>query len=228
MLRGPLYRDDYRPQFSGHETFPLRYGWLKKAFDAVLGTEDGGDNRSVFIDSDAIARFGVGKNMVASMRHWSTVTGIIADAPGQNGVATTKLGKLIFGAEGLDPYMEHPATAWLLHWNLCGQDTKTTWFWRFTTTPPLPSSAICWSEALRSSPRIGNGPGHQWPRYGEMFPASFAPTWRSRRRARAATRMGWNPHSLSSGSLNQPVGAMGSGSSVGRSHLWDPACLVTR
>ena len=93
MLRGPLYRDDYRPQFSGHETFPLRYGWLKKAFDAVLGTEDGGDNRSVFIDSDAIARFGVGKNMVASMRHWSTVTGIIADAPGQNGVATTKSGE---------------------------------------------------------------------------------------------------------------------------------------
>ena len=41
MLRGPLYGDDYRPQFSGHETFPLRYGWLKKAFDAVLGTEDG-------------------------------------------------------------------------------------------------------------------------------------------------------------------------------------------
>ena len=71
MLRGPLYRDGYRPQFSGHETFPLRYGWLKKAFDAVLGTEGGSDNRHVFTGSDAIARFGVGKNMVASMRHWS-------------------------------------------------------------------------------------------------------------------------------------------------------------
>ena len=135
MLRGPLYRDDYRPQFSGHETFPLRYGWLKKAFDAVLGTEDGSDNRHVFTGSDAIAKFGVGKNMVASMRHWSTVTGIIADVSGQSGIATTPLGKLIFGAEGLDPYMEHPATAWLLHWNLCGRDTKTTWFWAFHHYP---------------------------------------------------------------------------------------------
>ena len=126
---------DYRPQFSGHETFPLRYGWLKKAFDAVLGTEEEGDNRHVFTGSDAIAKFGVGKNMVASIRHWSTVTEIIEDMPGQNRIATTKLGKLIFGAEGLDPYMEHPATAWLLHWNLCGRDTKTTWFWAFHYYP---------------------------------------------------------------------------------------------
>ena len=36
MLRSPLYQDDYRPQLSGHETFPIRYGWLKKAFDRVL------------------------------------------------------------------------------------------------------------------------------------------------------------------------------------------------
>ena len=39
MSRGPLYEDGYRPQLSGHETFPLRYGWLKKAFDAVRDTE---------------------------------------------------------------------------------------------------------------------------------------------------------------------------------------------
>jgi hypothetical protein len=25
-----------KPQFSGHETFPLRQLWLKKAFDAVI------------------------------------------------------------------------------------------------------------------------------------------------------------------------------------------------
>ena len=81
MLRGPLYRDDYPPQLSGHETFPIRYGWLKKAFDAVRDTEGQEDNRQVFTGPDAIARFGVGKNMVASMRHWATVTGIVADDP---------------------------------------------------------------------------------------------------------------------------------------------------
>ena len=80
MLRGPLYREDYHPQLSGHETFPIRYGWLKKAYDAVRDTEESQeDNRHVFSGPDAIARFGVGKNMVASMRHWAAVTGIIGD-----------------------------------------------------------------------------------------------------------------------------------------------------
>ena len=58
MPRGPLFSDGYRPQLSGHETFPLRYGWLKKAFDAVRETEDEDDNRDVFSGPDAIARFG--------------------------------------------------------------------------------------------------------------------------------------------------------------------------
>ena len=137
MLRGPLYRDGYQPQLSGHETFPVRYGWLKKAFDAVGESEGQEDNRQVFSGPDAIARFGVGKNMVASMRHWATVTGIIADDPGRRHISTTDLGHLIFGACGLDPYMEHPTTAWLLHWNLCGYDTKTSWFWAFHYYPSI-------------------------------------------------------------------------------------------
>ncbi len=137
MLRGPLYRDDYYPQLSGHETFPIRYGWLKKAFDAVRDAEDQEDNRQVFTGPDAIARFGVGKNMVASMRHWATVTGIVADDPDHRHISTTPLGDLIFGDGDLDPYMEHPATAWLLHWHLCGRETKTTWFWAFHHYPSI-------------------------------------------------------------------------------------------
>ena len=45
MLRGPIYQEGYRPQLSGHETFPLRYGWLKKAFDAVRTTQGNGDKQ---------------------------------------------------------------------------------------------------------------------------------------------------------------------------------------
>ena len=128
MLRGPLYRADYRPQLSGHETFPLRYGWLKKAYDAVLENE----TREVFTGEDAIARFGVGKNMVASMRHWATVSGIIAEDFGTKRLSVTDIGKLIFDDdEGLDPYMENLASAWLLHWILCTAEEKTTWFWAF-------------------------------------------------------------------------------------------------
>ena len=84
MPRGPIYQEGYRPQLSGHETFPLRYGWLKKAFDAVRATEGDGDNRSVFTGEDAIARFGVGKNMVGSMRHWATASGVIEDVPDEH------------------------------------------------------------------------------------------------------------------------------------------------
>ena len=129
MLRGPLYRQDYRPQLSGHETFPLRHGWLKKAFDAVHATE--GHDDTVFAGEDAIARFGVGKNMVTSMRHWAMATGILEDVAGGGGIVTTKLGRRLFADDGLDPYMENPATSWLAHWQLCGRPVKTTWFWAF-------------------------------------------------------------------------------------------------
>ena len=131
MLRSPLYQDDYRPQLSGHETFPIRYGWLKKAFDGSGIPRTKGTTGKVFSGSDAIARFGVGKNMVSSMRHWAKATGMIKDAPGANGLTTTSLGHLVFGDPGLDPYMEHPATAWLLHWNLCSRSERTTWYWVF-------------------------------------------------------------------------------------------------
>ena len=138
MLRGPLYRDGYPPQFSGHETFPIRYGWLKKAFDAVHATEDlEADNREVFTGADAIGRFGVGKNMVASMRHWAMVTGVIEELKDPRRFATTELGRRVFADDGLDPFMEDAATAWLVHWRLCGNDTKTTWFWAFHHFPSL-------------------------------------------------------------------------------------------
>ena len=133
MLRGRLYEDDYQPKLSGHETFPLRYGWLKKALDAVMAAEKSGNDRSVFLADDAIARFGVGKNMVASMRHWAQVCGMIEESAGR--AVSTPLGARVFGAEGFDPYMEDPATAWLVHWQLCGNPRKTTWFWAFNHYP---------------------------------------------------------------------------------------------
>ena len=131
MARGPLYQQGYNPQFSGHETFPLRYGWLKKAFDRVLKTEDQPENRLACWGDDAIARFGVGKNMVTSMRHWAKAAHVIEE-PSVNSARTTDLGRLLFGPKGLDPYMEHPATLWLIHWQLAAREEKTTWFWAFS------------------------------------------------------------------------------------------------
>ena len=135
-MRGPLYQTGYNPQFSGHETFPLRYGWLKKVYDRVAETQDQPGNRAACWDHNAIARFGVGKNMVASMRHWAKATKIISE-PETTSVRTTTLGDLLFGPKGLDPYMEHPATLWLIHWQLASREDRTTWFWAFSHYPAV-------------------------------------------------------------------------------------------
>lgn len=140
--RSPLYSDDYKPLFSGHETFPLRYGWLKKAHDAVTSAADSAEAFACFNDDSAIGKFGVGKNMVGSMRHWATCCDVIVDA-GKGQVRAAAFGDRIFGPNGLDHYLEHPATLWLLHWHLASYPTqssrpnKTTWQWVFNHYPAL-------------------------------------------------------------------------------------------
>ena len=138
MLNSPLFVPNYRPHFSGHETFPLRYGWLKKAFDCVAETESEPENRSLCWGEEAIARFGVGKNMVSSIRHWSISSGIIDESSKGASIKTSKIGKFIFGKKGLgiDPYMEHPSSLWLIHWKLATNDKKTTWYWAFNHYSP--------------------------------------------------------------------------------------------
>ena len=177
MLRGPLYREDYHPRLSGHETFPVRYGWLKKAYDAVRDTEESqDDNRHVFAGPDAIARFGVGKNMVASMRHWATVTGIIDDNPDHRRIFTTPLGRQVFSDGGLDPYMENPATAWLLHLESVRarhQDKRGSGL--SITTLPYPSNATLWFTGSKSLRRSGVGVVPPRPPSDETFPVSYAP-----------------------------------------------------
>lgn len=114
--------------FSGHETFPLRQMWLKKAFDQTM--DDCLIPKSTFVNETAIATFGVGKNMVASVRHWAVACGMMFE-DGDNfrvgGLATE-----ILRDGGLDPYAESPSTAWLVHWQLAGRCYRsTTWQWLF-------------------------------------------------------------------------------------------------
>jgi hypothetical protein len=121
-----------RPQFSGHETFPMRQLWLRKAYDAVA-TAVPLEARVVFSDEAAIARFGVGKNMVSSMRFWASACQVIREDSLTGGYCTTEIGDLIFNAEhGCDPYCERPATTWLMHWFLASTPAKTTtWYYIF-------------------------------------------------------------------------------------------------
>ena len=57
----PTIAPETVPKFAGHETFTLRYGWLKKAVDATRQRQD------IFLQDDALVTLGVGKNMVRSI-----------------------------------------------------------------------------------------------------------------------------------------------------------------
>lgn len=121
--------------FSGHETFPLRQMWLKKSIDQA--TVGGLIPKTIFTDDSAIAVFGVGKNMVASIRHWALACGIMTDEG--NAYRVTNFAMDILSKDGLDPYAENPSTAWFVHWQLAGKGNRsTTWYWLFNhVTAPM-------------------------------------------------------------------------------------------
>ena len=133
MKQTNLNLKEKKPQFSGHETFPLRQLWLKKAYSKVQESLELNPKttRGLFSNDDAIVKFGVGKNMVSAIRHWALACEII-DESDEFGYTTTPLGDKLFGEKGLDPFQEHPTTAWLIHWKLAGEGKRsTTWRWLF-------------------------------------------------------------------------------------------------
>lgn len=117
--------------FSGHQTFPFRYTWLKKGVDAVI------DNANVFTDDDAPVTLGVGKNMVSSIRYWCVTTGLIRRIKNisnhQSGFEVTDEGRTIFATKiGKDQYLENPATLWWIHWRIAtNMKQAATWSWTF-------------------------------------------------------------------------------------------------
>lgn len=126
-----LHDAGYRPAFSGHETFPPRYGWLKKGFDAVAAAKTPKEAKSIFFEEAAIARFGVGKNMVAAIRHWCEAACVITSTENGDGLVPTPFGRAIFADTGIDPYMEEDATIWLFHAHIAHYGKATAWYWFF-------------------------------------------------------------------------------------------------
>lgn len=117
--------------FSGHETFPFRHSWLKKGINAVS------KDAAFFSRERAMIELGVGKNMVQSIRHWCLASRLIQEhvtsAANRGRLVPTKIGRSIFSDNGFDPYMEDPATLWLLHWLVATNARHaTTWFWMFS------------------------------------------------------------------------------------------------
>jgi hypothetical protein len=108
------------PVFARHETFTPRYGWLKKGFD-FSNLESG-----IYTAEFAPVQLGVGKNMVRSIRYWCNAFKVLQqDQP-------TEFGKQLFSQEGYDPYLENPASLWLLHWNLLKPPCDAaSWYYTF-------------------------------------------------------------------------------------------------
>jgi hypothetical protein len=92
--------------FSGHDSFHCRQFWLKKGYDFLRSGKK-------FSDDDASIHLGVGKNMVAAIRHWLKAFGI-ADINDHLEDFSDKL----LGDNGWDPFLEDQGSLWLLHYLL--------------------------------------------------------------------------------------------------------------
>ncbi|MDR2407299.1 MAG: DUF4007 family protein [Bacteroidales bacterium] len=125
------------PVFSGHETFPMRYGWLKKVYDACLSIEkrkNGAKIKNLFNSDEAIVTLGVGKNMVSSMKHWSIYVSLL-DFDENKNLVINDFARDIFADNGYDPWLENYATLWYIHWNLAAikkaSNNLFTYVWFF-------------------------------------------------------------------------------------------------
>jgi len=126
-----------RPVFSGHETFPMRYGWLKKVLDTAESVEKQGKTtlKNFLASDDAMVELGVGKNMVAAMRHWAVYSGVF-DINEAKELEINPFARWLMGEDGKDPWLENYATLWYIHWNLvCGRRSNGeclfTYYWFF-------------------------------------------------------------------------------------------------
>ena len=103
--------------FSGHESFSCKSLWLKKGYDYL---RQGGD----FGAANAVVSLGVGKNMVASIKYWMRVCGVLDN--------DMWLGHYLFdNFIGKDKYLEDIATLWLLHFNLVFRGEATLYRYFF-------------------------------------------------------------------------------------------------
>lgn len=114
-------------RFRGHESFFIRKGWLYKGLKNVK------KNPRIFSDKNLNPsdEFGIGTNMVRSLRYWLQATELTREENQGNYriQVLTEFGKRIFDN---DPYMEEEGTLWLIHFKLASnQEKATAWYWFF-------------------------------------------------------------------------------------------------
>jgi len=122
--------DPKQTAFGRHETFPLRYAWLTKGYQALSERPD------IFSRPDrAMVRLGVGRNMVSSILYWLQAARLIEYADGR--ATLTVLGEALLGERG-DRFLEDEATLWVIHWLIASNSRLATGFYWFFNRFALP------------------------------------------------------------------------------------------
>lgn len=106
-------------RLQGHEKFALREGWINKALKLLP------ENSDAFTRKDATDLFGIGSNMVKSLRYWMRVFGLTDIS----GTELSEVGELI---AKYDPYLEKIFSLWIMHSYISKNiEDATTWFMFF-------------------------------------------------------------------------------------------------
>ena len=114
-------------KFRGHETFTIRKGWLHKGLKHIC------KNDRVFVDRtvNPMDEFGLGSNMVKSLRYWLQAVGLTVEENARDGrhQRMTPFGDLVWKN---DAYFEEDGTLLLLHYFLASnKDLATAWYYFF-------------------------------------------------------------------------------------------------
>lgn len=90
-----------------HESFSIREGWLAKGIKNVK------EYGNVFALQNATDIFGIGTNMVKSLKYWMTATKLIEEKNRE--IMLSDFGSII---NEYDPYLEDIFSWWLIHINI--------------------------------------------------------------------------------------------------------------
>ncbi|EGQ8406299.1 MULTISPECIES: DUF4007 family protein [Vibrio harveyi group] len=107
-------------KFSGHQTFPIRYGWIYKIIQEVVKGESLSSKSNI---EQQMQSMGMGKNMVLSVRHWIRALNLVICIDNKEQIyQLTPLAEQLFtdknGHTAYDEYLDKIGTTWLLHWLL--------------------------------------------------------------------------------------------------------------
>lgn len=115
-------------RFGGHETFPVREGWVYKGLSLINVDAEG------FNDPYVADELGVGRNMAKSIRFWLLATGLAITQPSAHNqkrkkLTLTPIGKAIYT---YDRYCLQVGTWAALHVNVLNQSGYArAWSWFF-------------------------------------------------------------------------------------------------